>query len=76
MELSGLGVKLELQLRPTSQPQQHQILNPPSEARDQTCILMEMSRSLTHGATTGTPGVSSSCSRCQCIDAEIEVQKG
>ena len=55
-----LGVKLELQLRPTPQPQQchiwatylccnlwqHQILNPPNEARDWTFILMHISRVL------------------------------
>ena len=57
MEVPGLGVKLELQLRSTPQPQQHQIraasstlchsvwqhqnLNPLSKARDQTCTLLE-----------------------------------
>ena len=34
MEVLGVGVKSELQLRPTPQPQQHQILNPLSKARD------------------------------------------
>ena len=29
--------------QPTPQPQQHQIFNPLSEARDQTCILMDTS---------------------------------
>ena len=35
--------------------QQCQILNPPSEARDQTCNLMVPSRIHFHCATTGTP---------------------
>ena len=34
MEVPGPGVKLELQLWSTPQPQQHRILNPLSEARD------------------------------------------
>ena len=57
MEVAGLGVKLELQLRPMPQPQahqiratncdlchsvrQHQVLNPLSEARNPTCSLTE-----------------------------------
>ena len=57
MEVSGLGAELELQLQPEPQPQQHRILvafydlncslqqlwilNPQSEARDQTHILKE-----------------------------------
>ena len=60
MQVPGLGVKLELQLlayaTTTAMPdlsrfcdlhqssQQHQILNPLSEARDQTCNLMVPSR--------------------------------
>ena len=36
-----LRVELELLMRPTPQPQQRGILNPLSEARDQTHILME-----------------------------------
>jgi len=44
MEDPGLRVKLELQLWPTPQPQQCQILNPLSEARDQTRILMDTSQ--------------------------------
>ena len=35
MEVLRLGVESEL--RPTPQPQQHEILNPLSEARDRTC---------------------------------------
>ena len=38
---SKVGVESELQLRPMPQPQQCQILNPSSEARDWTHILME-----------------------------------
>ena len=34
---------------------QHQILNPLSEARDQTCILMDVSQVHYYCATTGTP---------------------
>ena len=34
---------------------QHQILNPQSEARDQTCILMVTSRIRFHCITAGTP---------------------
>ena len=41
MEVPRLGVKLKLQLRPTPQLQQCQILNPLSKARDQTFILTE-----------------------------------
>ena len=40
-------------LQPT--PQQHQILNPLSEARDRTCNLVVPSRIRFHCATTGTP---------------------
>ena len=52
-EVPRLGVEVELQRKPTSMQdlshicdlhqslQKHQILNPPSEARDQTCILMD-----------------------------------
>ena len=58
MEVPGLGVELELQLRPTPQPQQHWTephlwsmlqsvatpeLNPLSEVRDRTHILMDIS---------------------------------
>jgi len=38
--------------------QQRQILNPLSEARDPTCILMDTSRILVRCTTTGIPGVS------------------
>ena len=50
MEVSRLEVKLELQLQayitaiamqPMLQLQQHQILNPLSEAKDGTCILTD-----------------------------------
>ena len=34
---------------------QHQILDPPSKARDWTCILIDSSRVRYHWATTGTP---------------------
>ena len=60
MEVPGLGVKSELQLLAyttaiaTPEPscvcnlhhssRQHRILNPLSEARDQTCILMDTSQ--------------------------------
>ena len=37
--------------------QQHQILNPLSEARNQTCILMDTSQVCYCWATTGTPHV-------------------
>ena len=42
MEVLGLGVKSELQLRLVLQPQQHWIFTPLSEARDQTRILREI----------------------------------
>ena len=35
--------------------QQRRILNPPGEARNQTCILMNASQIRFHWATTGTP---------------------
>ena len=41
-DVPRLGVELELQVRPTPQPQQRRILNPPKEARDQTHILTEI----------------------------------
>ena len=72
MEVSGLGVKLELQLlacaTATAMPdlshicdlhhssQQRQILNPMSEARDRTRNLMVTSQVHFPCATTGTPG--------------------
>ena len=70
MEGPGLGVEWELQLEPTPQPQQYicnlhyslwqlWILNPLSEARDQTCILMDNSRVHYCCATTGTPSLES-----------------
>ena len=68
MEVPRLGVKLKLQLQAsttaTAKPylshlhhssQQHQIINPLSEARDQTCILMDPSHIHFHWATTEIP---------------------
>ena len=67
MEVPRLGVKSELQLPAYAtatamqdpnhvwdlhhSSQQHQIINPLSEARDQTCILMDPS----HGSLTAEP---------------------
>ena len=72
MEVPRLGVQLELQLlayiaatatRDLSRicnrhhsSRQHQILNPPSEARDRTRNLVVSSRIRFHSTTTGTPG--------------------
>ena len=39
MEVPRLGSNQSCSCRPKSQPQQHQILNPLPEARDQMCIL-------------------------------------
>ena len=36
-------------------PQQHWILNPPSKARDRTCVLRDTSQICFHWAMTGTP---------------------
>ena len=71
MEVPRLGVQSELQLpayaRATATPdsshvcdphhssQQHQILNPVSEARNRTCNLMVPSQIHFHCATMGTP---------------------
>ena len=41
MEIPRLAAELELQLMPTSQPWQHQFLNPLIEARDWNCMLIE-----------------------------------
>ena len=46
MEVPGLGVELELPLQPTPQLRAMLCLNPQSEARDQTHILMDTSRVL------------------------------
>ena len=46
MEVPGLGVELELQLHPTPQPWQGQILNALNDTRDQTCIFMDASQVL------------------------------
>ena len=71
VEVPRLGVKWELQLQAyatsTAMPdlshvfnlhhrsQQRRILNPPGEARNQTCILMNASQIRFRWATTGTP---------------------
>ena len=69
IEVPSLGVELELQLLATAtampdlscicnlhySSQQHQILNPLSQARDQTYILMDTVGLLICCATTGTP---------------------
>ena len=71
MEVPRLGVKSELQLlaytTATAMPDlsyvcdlhhnswQLQILNPMSEARDRTCVLMDNSWVCYHWATTGIP---------------------
>ena len=71
MEVPRLGVESELQLpvyitaRAMSDlkcacdlhhsSQQRQILNPPSEARDLTCVCMDTSQIHFHWAATGTP---------------------
>ena len=43
MEVPRLGVQSSHSCQPIPQPQQHQILDPLSETRDQTCILMDTS---------------------------------
>ena len=55
MEVPRLGVELELQPPASTKPQQRQILNPLSEARDWTCYLMVPSLIRFHWATTRTP---------------------
>ena len=66
MELPRLAVKSEPQLPASATATamhdlscasslQHHILNPLSEARDQTCVLMDTSRVHYHWATTETP---------------------
>ena len=60
MEVPRLGIKLEFcscSCLPTPQSQQHRILNPLNEARDQTHILMDTSQVHYHWATAGTPAV-------------------
>ena len=54
MEVSRLGVS-ELCHWPTLQRQQCQILHPPSEAGNQTCVFTDTSQVCYHRATTGTP---------------------
>ena len=51
MEIPRLGIESELQLLDYSTPQKHRILNPLSEARDQTCILMGTSQIRFHCTT-------------------------
>ena len=55
MEVPRLRVESGLQPPPTPQPQQCQLLNPLSEARDRTCILMDTNQIRFHCATMGTP---------------------
>ena len=55
MEIPKPGVESALQLGPMPQPWQRQILNPLSQARDQTCNLMFPSWIRLCCATTGTP---------------------
>ena len=43
MEVPRLGVELDLSCRPMPEPQQCQILNPLSEARDRTHVLTDTS---------------------------------
>ena len=73
MEVPRLGVKPELQLSAYTtaiatedpsriynlhhSPWQHLIINPLSEARDQTSVLMHASWVCYHRATTGTPHI-------------------
>ena len=73
MEVPRLGVKLELQLLALTtaaatldlsrvcdlhhSPWQCQILNPLSEVRDRTCVLMDTSQIRFHCTTMGTPGI-------------------
>ena len=75
MEFPRLGVELELQLLAFTtatamqylscvcnlhdSSQQHWILNTLSEARDQTCVLMNTSQIHFHCATVGTPDAKS-----------------
>ena len=51
----GSGFNQSCSCQPMPQSQQRQILNPPSEARDQTRILMVTSWVHYHWATMGTP---------------------
>ena len=55
---SHSNAKFKLHLQPTPHPGQHWILNPMSEARDQTCFLMDTSQIHFCWATTGT---------CNCV---------
>ena len=41
LKVPGYGLNQSCGCRPTPQPRQQRILNPLSEARDQTCILRE-----------------------------------
>ena len=53
----GVGSNRTYSCRPTPQPQQRQILNPPSEARDWTCNLMVPSWTRFCYNTMGTPSL-------------------
>ena len=55
MEVPRLGSDQSYSCQPTPQPQQHRILNPLSEARDQTRNLVVPSQIHFHCATTATP---------------------
>ena len=76
MDVPGLGIKSEMQLLAYTtatamqdlscvfdlhhSSQQRQILNPLSEARDRTCVLMDISRfrnPLSHNGNSLTPGI-------------------
>ena len=85
LEVPRIGVELELQLRDYAtatvtwdlshvcklrhSSRQRQILNPRSEARDRTCILMDPSQVLVSWATKETPAVCSfmQYSNCLCV---------
>ena len=57
MEVPRLGVKSELQLLGTAQPQQRWILNPLIEARDRTHTLINTSQIHYHRTMRGTPRI-------------------
>ena len=80
MEVPRLGTESELQLPATAtatpdprricnlhcSSQQHRILNPLREARDQTCILMDMSQVLNPLSHNGN-------SHCQCLYIQTDM---
>ena len=51
--------------------QQHWILNPLSEAKDRTCVLVDTSQICFHYITTGTPGQSFLVGSCQQAVASV-----